>query len=71
GEKEDELLDEARAEKPRIKVKGAVYEGITVSFFNSSSTIRERAENIVFYLDVKYKEVAWVSLKDANTIDDL
>ncbi len=66
GEQEDELVTQSRADKPKIKVKGMVNSGITVMFFNSSSTVRENIENVVFYLDEKYGEVAWVSLKDVK-----
>jgi uncharacterized protein (DUF342 family) len=68
-EKEEELTDSAKAKKPKVKIRGAAYEGITVNFFGSSSTLREKAENVVFYLDEKYGEVAFVSLKDVNKIE--
>lgn len=69
GDKEEELMENSRALKPKIKIRGTVYEGVTVAFFNCASTVREKIENAVFYLDDKYAEVAWVSLKEAKNFD--
>jgi uncharacterized protein (DUF342 family) len=69
GDHEDELVSQSKADKPKIKVRGTVNSGITVMFFNCSSTVREPIENAVFYLDEKYAEVAWVSLKDVKHFD--
>jgi uncharacterized protein (DUF342 family) len=69
GEYEEDYLSQSKAERPKIKVKGMVHSGVTVMFFNCSSTVREPIENAVFYLDEKYAEVAWVSLKDAKSIE--
>jgi uncharacterized protein (DUF342 family) len=69
NEREAALELESRAKRPKVKVRGRIYEGVTVMFFNAASTIREKMENAVFYLDEKYGEVAWVSLKDAQSIE--
>jgi uncharacterized protein (DUF342 family) len=69
GEYEEDYLTQSRADKPKIKIKGVVHSGVTVMFFNCSSTVREPIENAVFFLDEKYAEVAWVSLKDIKTIE--
>ncbi len=69
SEKEEELVEQSRAKKPKIKVKGIVFSGVTVMFFNCASTVREKIDNAVFYLDEKYAEVAWVSLKDAKNFE--
>ncbi len=69
GEREDGLIKDNKAKNPKIKVKEKVFEGVTVMFFNVASVIREPMNNVVFYLDEKYSEVAWVSLKDINSIE--
>lgn len=69
GAREDGLIKDNRAKNPKIKVKDKVFEGVTIMFFNVASVIREPMSNVVFYLDEKYSEVAWVSLKDINSIE--
>ena len=68
-EKEEEFVEQSKAKKPKIKVKGVVFSGVTIMFFNCATTVREKIDNAVFYLDEKYAEVAWVSLKDAKNIE--
>ncbi|MDR2884322.1 MAG: FapA family protein [Deferribacteraceae bacterium] len=70
-EREALLEAESRAKRPKVKVRGRIYEGVTVMFFNAASTIREKMENAVFYLDEKYGEVAWISLKDKKEAEEL
>jgi uncharacterized protein (DUF342 family) len=67
--KEDELMDGSKAKQPKIKVKGRTYEGVTIMIFNCGSTVRQFMENSVFYLNEKYAEVAWVSMKDVKEIE--
>ena len=50
-------------------VKNKVYEGVTVMFYNVGAVVKEPMENMVFYYDDKYGEVAWISLKNANALD--
>ncbi len=68
-EKEEKLITDMRAKNPRIKVKNRIYEGVRVNFYNVGVTLKEELENIVFYYDEKYKEVAWVSMKNINSIE--
>lgn len=67
--REQKLNTENKARSPRIKVKGRVFEGLTVSFFGVSTTIKEQLDSIVFYYDEKFCEVSWVSLKNINSIE--
>ena len=69
NDREEWLIRENKAKNPKIKVREKVFEGVTVMFFNVASVVREQMSNVVFYLDEKYSEVAWVSLKDINTIE--
>ncbi|GAB7140931.1 hypothetical protein RsTz2092_08880 [Deferribacterales bacterium RsTz2092] len=65
SDKAEALGRSTKASEPHIKVLGKVYDGLTVSFFgNKTSTVHEKRENLVFYMDAKYDEVAWISLKD-------
>ncbi|MDR0454017.1 MAG: FapA family protein [Deferribacteraceae bacterium] len=68
-DKEEELIEQSKAKNPKIKIKGIVFGGVTVMIFNCATTVREKISNAVFYLDEKYAEVAWVSLKDAKNIE--
>lgn len=67
--REEKLILENKAKNPRMKVKNRVYEGVTVMFYNVGATVKEPMENMVFYYDEKYSEVAWVSLKDVNGLE--
>ncbi len=63
------LIEENKAKSPRMKVKNKVFEGVTVMFYNVGAVVKEPMENMVFYYDEKYGEVAWISLKNANALD--
>ncbi len=67
--REAKLIEENKAKNPRLKVKNKVYEGITVMFYNVGVVVKEPMENMVFYYDEKYGEVAWISLKNVNALD--
>lgn len=67
--REEKLIIENKAKSPRMKVKNKVYEGVTVMFYNVGATVKEPMENMIFYYDEKYGEVAWVSLKDVNGLE--
>lgn len=67
--REARLIQENKAKSPRMKVKNRVYEGVTVMFYNVGAVVKEPMENMIFYYDEKYGEVAWVSLKNANALD--
>ncbi len=67
--KREELVDEMRARQPKIKVKNKMFDGITIKFFNVSIVMKEELDNVVFYYDDKYQEVAWVSMKNAASIE--
>lgn len=69
SDREDWLIRDNRAKNPKVKVKENIFEGVTVMFFNVASVVREQMSNVVFYLDEKYGEVAWVSLKDIHSIE--
>lgn len=68
-EREQKLNIENKARSPRIKVKGRVFEGLTVSFYGVNTTIKEQLESIVFYYDDKFGEVSWVSMKNISSIE--
>lgn len=68
-EREAKLIKENKAKNPRMKVKNKVFEGVTVMFYNVGAVVKEPMENMVFYYDEKYGEVAWISLKNANALD--
>lgn len=67
--REAKLIEENKAKSPRMKVKNKVFEGVTVMFYNVGAVVKEPMENMVFYYDEKYGEVAWISLKNANALD--
>ena len=67
--REAKLIEENKAKSPRMKVKNKVFEGVTVMFYNVGAVVKEPMENMVFYYDDKYGEVAWISLKNANALD--
>ena len=64
--REEELIIENKAEKPKIKVKNMVYDGIVLLFYNVSYVVKEKMENMVFYYDEKFDEVSCVSLSNQN-----
>ena len=67
--REAKLIKENKAKNPRMKVKNKVFEGVTVMFYNVGAVVKEPMDNMVFYYDEKYGEVAWISLKNANALD--
>ena len=67
--REAKLIKENKAKNPRMKVKNKVFEGVTVMFYNVGAVVKESMDNMVFYYDEKYGEVAWISLKNANALD--
>lgn len=67
--REAKLIEENKAKNPRMKVKNKVFEGITVMFYNVGAVVKEPMENMVFYYDEKYSEVAWISLQNINALD--
>lgn len=67
--KEEKLLMENKAKSPRVKAKGRVFEGLSVTFYDVTTVVKEELESVVFYFDDKFSEVAWISLKNINSIE--
>ena len=67
--REAKLIKENKAKNPRMKVKNKDFEGLTFMFYNVGAVVKESMDNMVFYYDEKYGEVAWISLKNANALD--
>lgn len=68
-QKENELSVGSKADDPKVKVNKLVFEGVSLIFFNLTVTVKEMQENMVYYLNRKYNEIAWISLKDAQNIE--
>lgn len=67
--REEELIKENKAEKPKIKVKNMVYDGVSLMFYNVPYIVKEKMENMVFYYDEKFDDVSCVSLSNKNAFD--
>lgn len=65
-----ELKRKMRHPKPKIKVKNTVFEGVAIQIYDKKLKIRERLENVLFFLEPKYKDIGWISLKEVNDIDE-
>lgn len=69
ADKEEKLANENKAKNPRIKVKGRVFEGLSVTFFDTTLVVKQELDNVVFYYEEKFDEIAWVSLKNIGSIE--
>lgn len=68
--KEKGLLSDNIVRDAKLKVKNKAFDGVKVVFHNSSYTLKEEMNRVVFYFDHKYNEVAWVNIKDMAAIED-
>lgn len=64
-----ELKKKTRHPKPKIKVKNTVFEGVTIQIYDKKVKIRERMENMLFFLEPKYEDIGWISLKEVSDIE--
>lgn len=69
ADREDKLTSENKARNPRVKVKGRVFEGLSLTFFDTTLVVKQELENVVFYYEEKFDEIAWVSLKNIGSIE--
>lgn len=67
--KESKLRAENIARNPRVKVKGRVFEGITIHVFESNTIVKEILENVAFHYDQTLNEIVTVSLKNLDNIE--
>ncbi len=67
--KEKGLLSDNIVRDAKLKVRNRAYDGVKVMFNNSSYTLKEEMNRVVFYFDRKYNEVAWVNIKDMAAIE--
>lgn len=65
----DELKSKMRYKKPKIRVKDTVYEGVVIQMFGKKFKIKERMESVLFFLEPKYEDIGWISLKEVNEFE--
>ena len=65
-----EIKRKMRHPKPKIKVKNTVFEGVTIQIYDKKLKVKEQLENVLFFLEPKYEDIGWISLKEVNDIDE-
>jgi len=65
----DGLKRRLRYYKPRIRVKGTVYGGVTIQMYGKKLKVKEKMESIVFFLEPKYEDIGYVSLKEVGDLE--
>lgn len=65
----ENLKRQLRFKKPKIRVKDTVFEGVIIQMYEKKLKIRERMESVLFFLEPKYEDIGWISLKEVDNFE--
>jgi hypothetical protein len=65
----EQLRNKMRYKKPKIRVKDVVYEGTVIQMYDRKLKIKERLESVLFFLEPKYEDIGWISLKEVDDFE--
>lgn len=65
----EDLKKRLKYPKPRIRVKGTVFEGVVIQIYGKKIRVKERLESVVFFIEPKYEDIGWISLKEVGGLE--
>lgn len=65
----EQLRSKMRYKKPKIRVKNIAYEGTVIQIYDRKLKIKERLESVLFFLEPKYEDIGWISLKEVDEFE--